>query len=357
MKSDLSRFRRQIDAVDEKILECLNERAKIVKKVGALKRQTKADLHSPDREREIYDRLTALNRGPFPNAAVVAVFREILSASLSLEGPLKVAYLGPRATFTHLAAAQRFGESIGEVPVSSIKEVFEEVERGRSDYGVVPIENSTEGVVNHTLDLFVESPLKIAGEVLLNVTHHLLSQSGKMEEIRKVASHPHAIAQCRNFLERELSGVPILEVSSTARAAQIAAADRSVGAIASELAARIYRLAVIKRRIEDNIHNRTRFLVIAPKSPSLSGKDKTSIMVSLKDRVGALHDFLRGFAEHGVNLTMIQSRPSRRKAGEYVFYIDLEGHLEEPRVSKALENLSRGTLGLKVLGSYPIAAC
>jgi chorismate mutase / prephenate dehydratase len=349
-------LRKRIDSLDEKILDLLNERARIATEIGKQKKASKADLHAPIRELEIYDRLLQLNKGPFPDEALRAVFREIMSASLALEGPLKVAYLGPKATFTHLACLRQFGFSASYVPVNSIKEVFYEVERGREEYGVVPIENSTEGVVNHTLDMFIDSPLKIVAEVLQEVSHHIMNRSGKMEDVKRLFSHPHAIAQCRIWIENNLPHLPITEVSSTAKAAEYCVEDPSASAIASELAAQLYGLHIIQRRIEDNINNYTRFLVISQRNLSRTGRDKTSIMFTIQDRVGALYDMLRPFADYGINLTKIESRPSKKKAWEYIFFVDLEGHMEDEKVQLALKNLKAQCLFLKVLGSYPAAS-
>jgi len=352
---NIQQYRQSIDRIDDEILKLLNERSKNVVEIGKLKKQsdTEANLHTPGREAEIVDRLMRQNQGPFPNDAIRTVYREIMSASLSLEGPQTVAYLGPRATFTHLACIQKFGESAQYVPVNSIKDVFNEVERGRANFGVVPIENSTEGVVNHTLDMFVDSSLLIYGEVLQEVSHHLLSKADRSEDIKKIYSHPHAIAQCRNWLETNLPHVPVSEVPSTARAAELCVDDLSGAAIASELAGQLYGLKVLKARIEDNINNFTRFLVLSQKPSERTGKDKTSVMLSVKDKVGALYELLRPFASHGINMTKIESRPSRRKAWEYIFFVDIEGHLEEDRVKKALEEIKGRCLFLKVLGSYP----
>ena len=351
----LQTFRKEIDKIDVEIVRLLNERARHVIEIGKLKKaqDNQANLHTPAREAEILNRLCKLNTGPFPNESLRAVYREIMSGSLSLEGPLKVAYLGPRATFTHLACIQKFGSSAQFVPMTSIKEVFNEVERARADFGVVPIENSTEGVVNHTLDMFIDSNLLIYGEVLQEVSHHLLSKADSLDAVKKIYSHPHAIAQCRSWLETNLPDVPVSEVHSTARAAEICADDASVAAIASELAGQIYGLKVLKAHIEDNINNYTRFLVLSLKSPERTGKDKTSVMLSVKDKVGALYELLRPFASHGVNLTKIESRPSRRKAWEYIFFVDIEGHTEEDRVKHALAEIKSRCLFLKILGSYP----
>ncbi|HMU53434.1 MAG TPA: prephenate dehydratase [Nitrospira sp.] len=355
MSGDLSEHRKEIDRIDDEILRLLNVRSKSVIEIGRLKKQQDADanLHTPAREAAIIERLVAQNTGPFPSEGIRPVYREIMSASLSLEGPQKVAYLGPRATFTHMACMQKFGSSAQYIPVHSIKEVFSEVERGRANFGVVPIENTTEGVVNHTLDMFIDSNLLIYGEVLQEVSHHLLSKSGVPEEIKKISSHPHAIAQCRNWLETHMPHVPVSEVASTARAAELCLEDTSIAAIASQLAADLYGLKVIKSRIEDNLNNFTRFLVLSQKAPERTGKDKTSLMLSIKDKVGALYDLLRPFASHGISMTKIESRPSRRKAWEYIFFVDIEGHIEEDRVKKAVEDITGRCLFMKVLGSYP----
>ena len=351
----LQPHRKEIDKIDDEIVRLLGERAQHVIEIGKLKKATDAQalLHTPAREAEIMDRLCKVNTGPFPNEALRAVYREIMSGSLALEGPLKVSYLGPRATFTHLACIRKFGSSAQYLPTTSITDVFNEVERGRADFGVVPIENSTEGVVNHTLDMFIDSNLQIYGEALLEVSHNLLSKCDSLEAVKKIYSHPHAIAQCRQWLETNLPNVPYSEVHSTARAAEICTEEPSAAAIASELAGQIYGLKVLKPRIEDNINNYTRFLVLSLKAPERTGKDKTSVMLSVKDKVGALYDLLRPFASHGTNLTKIESRPSRRKAWEYLFFIDLEGHVEEDRVKRALDEIRPRCLFLKILGSYP----
>ncbi len=354
-EKDIQGYRRDIDRIDDEILRLLNARAQHVIEIGRLKKQSGsgAHLHTPAREAEVVERLVTQNQGPFPNEAIRPVYREIMSASLSLEGPQKVAYLGPRATFTHLACIQKFGESAQYVPVNSITDVFDEVERGRAHFGVVPIENSTEGVVNHTLDMFIDSNLQIYGEVLQEVSHHLLSRAARLEDIKKVYSHPHAFAQCRNWIEKHLAHVSLSEVPSTARAAELCVEDPSAAAIASELAAELYGLKIVHARIEDNVNNFTRFLVLSRKPSERTGKDKTCVMLSVKDRVGALYDLLRPFASHGINMTKIESRPSRRKAWEYIFFVDIEGHVDEDRVSKAVEEVRGRCLFLKILGSFP----
>ena len=350
---DLGELRKQIDAIDQQILDLLNRRAAVVQQVGQVKLREGMDFHAPQREEEILERLTGGNPGPFPVRGVRSVYREIISACRALEHPLRVAYLGPRATFTHLACLKRFGEAAEYVPVRSIRDVFQEVEKEKAAYGVVPIENSTEGVVSHTLDMFVDSDLKIGGEILLDVSHHLLSRSGEKAAIEKIYSHAHAIAQSRRWLEANLPHVPVLEVASTAAAAETASRDPNAAAIASELAARLYGLEVVSARIEDAANNFTRFLIVGRKPAPRTGHDKTSILFSIKDRVGALYGMLEPFAEGGINLTKIESRPSKTKVWEYLFYVDFEGHGEDPRVEQALARLSEQCLFLKVLGSYP----
>ena len=350
---DLDDLRKRIDAIDQQILDLLNRRAAVVQQVGQVKLREGLDFHAPQREEEILERLTQDNPGPFPEGAVRSVYREIISACRAVEHHLLVAYLGPKATFTHLACLKRFGDAAEFLPVRSIRDVFQEVEKGKVEYGVVPIENSTEGVVSHTLDMFVDFDLKICGEILLEVSHHLLSLSGEKAAVEKIYSHAHAIAQSRRWLEANLPHVPVLEMASTAAAAEIASRDPSAAAIASELAARLYGLKVISARIEDAANNFTRFLLVGRKGPPSTGHDKTSILFSIKDRVGALYRMLQPFAEEGINLTKIESRPSKTKVWEYLFYVDFEGHGEDPRIKQALAHLADQCLFLKVLGSYP----
>ncbi|WP_136523276.1 prephenate dehydratase [Geomonas ferrireducens] len=354
-KQTLSKLRQDIDAVDDHILELLNERARLVMQVGAVKTENRSDFHVPSREREIYDRLTAENPGPFPSEAVRDVFREIISASLALEKPLKVAFLGPSATFSHLASMQHFGLSASLSPERSIPAVFEAVEKGEAYYGVVPVENTTEGMISHTLDMFMESELKINAEVLLEVSHFLLSRTGRFEDIKKVYSHPQPLAQCRKWLAENLPNVPLVDVASTTLAAQIVAEDYTAAAIASEYASSIYNLKIVKARIEDQVNNFTRFLVIGRKMAERCGDDKTSLMFSVRDEAGILHRMLEPFAKRNINLSKIESRPLKRKAWEYIFYLDLTGHIDDPEVAEAVKELSTCCQFVKVLGSYPRA--
>ncbi|MFZ6016007.1 MAG: prephenate dehydratase [Nitrospirota bacterium] len=350
---ELEKLRGNIDEIDNEILKLLNKRAETVIKIAHTKRNEKEKFYSPERERQILERLTTLNKGPFPNDTLKVIYREILSASLSLEEPLRVACLGPLATFTHLAALRHFGSSATFVPVESIKGVFETVEAGKTEFGVVPIENSNEGVISYTLDMFMDYDLKVSAEVMLEISHNLLSKSGDKARIKKIYSNPQATAQCRRWLESNISEIPILESTSTAKAAELASEDDEAAAIASELAAKVYDLHFVKRHIEDSKHNFTRFLVISKEFPPKTGRDKTSIMFSIKDRPGALHDILTPFKKAKINLTKIESRPSKRKAWEYIFFLDMEGHIDDRKVRKAIDNIKDSCLYLKILGSYP----
>ncbi len=352
-KDDLERLRKKIDQINAEILELLNERASVVLEVGKVKKKAKSDYHVLDREHKIYQKLAKLNKGPFPSSAIRPVFREIISASLSLEHELRVAYLGPEATFCHIAAIQQFGQSATFIQSRSLRDVFNMVERGESNYGVVPIENTTEGVVNPTLDMFIDSLLKISAEILLGVSHHLLSKNGKLEGIKEIYSHSQAIAQCSNWLERNVPDIPVLEIFSTAKAAQSAAKNPKIAAIAGEFAAKFYGLKPIFKNIEDNPKNFTRFWVIGKKSTGSTGEDKTSVMLSVKDGVGALHKTLKPFAKHKINLAKIESRPFRQRPWEYIFFIDLEGHTNDKNVSRALDEVKDTAQFLKILGSYP----
>lgn len=352
MKS-LDRARRKIDQIDESMLNLLNERARVVLEIADIKRSEKTGFYFPEREKSIIKRLKTLNKGPFPNEAIAVIFREIFSASLSLEKPLDVACLGPLATFTHLAGMRNFGSSANFLAQDSIREVFDIVERGKADFGIVPIENSNEGVVSYTLDMFMDFNLKITAEVMLEVSHNLLSLSGDIKKVKKIYSHPQATAQCRQWIEKNLPNVQLFESTSTAKAAELASKNPSTAAIASELAAKMYGLKFVERNIEDNKQNFTRFLIISRDGVQKTGNDKTSIMFSVKDKPGALYDILSPFKEAKLNLTKIESRPSRRKAWEYIFFVDMKGHIADKKVRDAIEGVKKRCLYLKVLGSYP----
>jgi chorismate mutase/prephenate dehydratase len=349
---NLNELRIKIDIIDERILQLLNKRTTVTSRIGRLKRKYGHGAYSPDREIQILRKLKSLNKGPLPAAALEKIYCEIMSSAISSANPVKVAYLGPQATFTHLAAQKRFGSQIEYISCSNITDVFLEVERDGADYGVVPIENSIEGVVTHTLDMFVDSDLKICAQILLDVSHNLLSKS-PLDKIKRVYSNPQVFGQCRLWLQDNLSRADRIEVSSTTRAAQIASKEKYSGCIASALAAKVYGLKIIAADIEDSPHNVTRFLVIGKKDTGQTGCDRTSVMFSIKDRVGALHDMLVPFKKYKINLTKIESRPSRKKVWDYYFFLDLQGHYKDPGVKKALDELEDRCKFLKVLGSYP----
>jgi chorismate mutase/prephenate dehydratase len=351
----LDDWRSRINDLDEEILNLLNQRAAAALQIGELKRQQELPYFVPEREAQVLDRLVSLNAGPLPAEAVRAVWREILSASLALEHPLPVVYLGPPATYTHQAAARRFGSSAQFRPTRSIAEVFDEVERGRAEFGVVPVENSTEGAVNITLDRLMDSDLLITGELTLEIDHHLLSRAADLGEIKRVCSHPQALAQCRQWLNANLPDVPAEEVSSTAGAAERAREDPVVAAIASEMAARLYEVPVLQHRIEDNPHNSTRFLVIGRPGMPPTGRDKTSILFSMRNEPGVLYRILEPFATRRLNLTKIESRPTKRRPWEYVNFVDFEGHRDTEDVRAVLAEVKERCQFLKILGSYPAA--
>ncbi|MBI2988834.1 MAG: prephenate dehydratase [Deltaproteobacteria bacterium] len=352
-KESVDALRKKIDQLDEKIVELLNERASLARKIGRQKSLREEEVYVPSREKEIFHRVSDLNRGPLPKQALHSIYREILSASRSLEAAVKIAYFGPEATFTHMAAREKFGSSATFIPAASIPDVFQEVSQGRADYGVVPIENSTEGVVTHTLDMLVEADVRICAEASLEIHLYLLSRCARAEDIRRIVSHPQALAQCRRWISNHFPTVKVEEVASTAQAAQMAAADGSLAAVASSLAGELYGLQVIEDKIEDHTNNITRFLVIGDQQPRASGDDKTAIVFSVKDEVGILHRMLEPFAKNRINLTKIESRPLKHKPWEYLFFLDLEGHIEEPRIQRAIKKLERRCLFIKVLGSYP----
>jgi chorismate mutase/prephenate dehydratase len=350
----IERLRRRIDRIDDRILELLEERARAAREIGRWKATDGSGIYVPSREKKIVERL-ARKRQVLPAAAVRAVFREVISACRGFERGLRVSYLGPEATFSHMAARNHFGSGAIFVPAASIPAVFEDVEQGRADYGLVPIENSTDGVVTYTLDRFLESDLRIAAEVCLEVNHCLLARAPDLRRIRRVLSHPQGLAQCRHWLAAHLPQASLHETASTARAAAEAARHPDVAAIASRMAAEVYGLAVVAENIQDLSFNATRFVVIGHEdSARISGDDKTSAVFSVRDEVGILHRMLEPFARNRINLTRIESRPLKGKPWEYVFFVDFLGHRRERRVARALEALARRCLMLKVLGSYPV---
>jgi chorismate mutase/prephenate dehydratase len=351
--ADLGAKRERIDAIDREVVALLNRRARVVQAIGELKKARKIEVVDPGREEQVLARIERANTGPFPNDSLRAIYREVFAASHQIEEPLTVAYFGPEATFTHMACRRVFGSAARTLPKPSIRDVFRAVERGEAPFGVVPVENSTEGVVNHTLDMFLESPLAIHAEVVLVVHHHLLSRSGKLSEIGVLYSHYQPVAQCAGWLEEHLPGVPVRDVASTSEAARRAAADPAGAAIASRLAGELYGLRAVRRNIEDRHDNVTRFIVVSAREHEPTGRDTTSILFSIKDRVGALHDILMPFQRRRINLTKIESRPSRRRAWDYVFFVDFDGHRADPVVQRVLAQVRKSCSMLKVLGSYP----
>lgn len=352
----LQALRARIDRLDEKIQDLIARRARTAQAIAKLKENDgRNSFYRPEREAEVLRRVIARNRGPLPDEEVARLFREIMSACLALESRLRVAFLGPEGTFTQEAAFKHFGHSVDTLPLGAIDEVFREVEAGGAQFGVVPIENSTEGVINHTLDMFVNSPLKICGEVELRVHHHLLGRDGDLKTAVRVVSHQQSLAQCREWLDANLPHLERQAVASNAEAARLAAADPRTLAIAGASAAERYGLKVLTANIEDNPDNTTRFLVIGKLETEPSGRDKTSLLVSGRNRPGSLYRLLAPFAQHGINMTRIESRPSRRSRWEYVFFIDIEGHVKDAKVRRALTTLEREASFVKWLGSYPKA--
>ena len=344
--------RKAIDKLDAQIVRQLNERTKHVLAIGEIKLKAGEEIYAPHRERAVLQRICRLNEGPMTNESLRAVYREIMSSALSLEKSLTIAYLGPEATFTHQAAIRRFGSSLRYAAQKTIADVFAEVSKNRADYGVVPVENSTEGVVTHTLDMFVDSDLKIVAQIILPVQQCLLSNA-RRSQIKKLFAHPQSLAQCRGWVQNNLPHVEIIETSSNARSAEFAAKERNTAAIAGILAAEKYGLPVLEQDIQDNAANATRFLVLGRQCSPPTGNDRTSLMVSITDKVGALHHALAAFRRNRINLTKIESRPSKRKAWEYVFFIDCDGHVADGKVAKAIDHWQEECSYVKVLGSYP----
>jgi len=351
---NLTEHRQAIDELDAQIIKLLNERTKHVLEIGAYKLKHGEEIYAPHRELAVLQRICKLNPGPITGDSLKAIYREIMSSALSLEKTMTIAYLGPEATFTHQAAVQRFGASLHYAPQRTIADVFSEVTKGRADYGVVPIENSTEGVVTHTLDMFVDSDLKIVSQIVLPISHCLVSRIPRAQ-IKKLYVHPQTLAQCRVWIQKNLPQAEIIETSSNARSAEFAAKQRNAAAIAGVLAAEKYRVPIIERDIQDNSANATRFLVLGRKCPPATGRDRTSVMLSLRDEVGALHRALAPFRRHRINMTKIESRPSKRKAWEYFFFVDCDGHQNDKKVGKAITLLEDHCNFVKVLGSYPKA--
>jgi chorismate mutase/prephenate dehydratase len=355
--AELTRLRAEIDEVDRALLDGLNRRARLVESVGRLKRETATSVYEPTRERRIVDKLQRSNAGPFPNAALAPVFREIISATRSLEEPVQIAYMGPEGTFSHQAARHQFGEQAQLASVGTIGDVFAAVEACKVELGVVPVENTTEGVVTQTLDALAQFDVSVCAEIVLSISHDLLSRSGQLSEVQKVASGPQPFAQCRRWIDRNLPDAERIETASTAAAARLAAGDPTIAAVASSMAAEVYGLRAIESGIEDRRDNSTRFLVLGKDQPAASGNDLTSAVFTIRrDQPGGLFHLLEPFATAEVNLTTIQLRPIHGKPWEYLFFIDVQGHRSEERVARALEGASQLAYSSRVLGSFPRAA-
>jgi chorismate mutase/prephenate dehydratase len=353
----LNSIRDRIDQLDLEIQRLLNARAQAAQEVARIKLASdpQAEFYRPEREAEILRKVKERNTGPMDEEEIARLFREIMSACLALEQPLEVAFLGPEGTFTQAAALKHFGHSVHTVSMNSIPDVFCEVESGACQYGVVPVENSTEGVVSHTLDTFLNSPLRICGEVTLRIHHHLLSRAAQLQDIRLVYSHQQSLAQCRGWLDRHLPQAQRIPVGSNAEAAALAAEQTGLAAIAGEAAAEIYQLPRLVNNIEDEPGNTTRFLVVGKKDALPSGDDKTSLMFATLNKAGGLHAMLTPIAEHGISMTRIESRPSRRGRWDYVFFVDIDGHRKDPGVAATLKVLEQKATQFRVLGSYPKA--
>ncbi len=348
----LSEHRKAIDKLDEQIVRLLNERTRHALAIGEIKLAAGEEIYAPHRERAVFERVCARNSGPMTNEQLRTIYREIMSSALALEKTMTIAYLGPEATFTHQAAIKRFGSSLKYIAQKTIADVFTEVSKHRADYGVVPVENSTEGVVTHTLDMFVDSELKIVSQIVLRVQQCLMSKTPR-DRIKKLYVHPQSLAQCRGWIQNHLPRVEIVETSSNARSAELAAAEKGAAAIGGVLAAEKYHLQLLEEDIQDNAANATRFLVLGRQCSPPTGDDRTSLMLSVADKAGALHQAIAAFRRFKINLTKIESRPSKRKAWEYFFFIDCQGHAQDKKVAKAIALLGTHCNFVKILGSYP----
>lgn len=357
---DLEEIRKRINTIDERIQSLINDRAKIAQQVGVAKGElaSAVDYYRPEREAEVLRNVLDRNKGPMRDDEMLRLFREIMSACLAQQEPLKIGFLGPEGTFTQTAVYKHFGHSVRALPFHTIDEVFQEVECGAADFGVVPIENSTEGSVNNTLDMFLTSPLKISGEIELKIEQHLMSKVKGLENIERICAHEQSLAQCRGWIRENLPHIELIGMSSNAAGARRARDEDGTAAIGPQVAADVYELDIMVNNIEDRPDNATRFLVIGRKLLAPSGDDKTTILVSTSDTAGGagvLHHLLQPLAEHGVSMTRIESRPSRRRKWDYVFFIDIEGHAEDSPVSDALAQLKKTSSLFKVLGAYPKA--
>jgi chorismate mutase/prephenate dehydratase len=358
--SGLGEIRQKIDEIDERIQQLISQRAEFAQKVGQSKGKRSAAVHyyCPEREADVLRRVRSRNQGPLRDEEMLRLFREIMSACLAQQEPLKIGFLGPEGTFTQTAVFKHFGHSVRALPYHTIDEIFQEVECGAADFGVVPIENSTEGSVNNTLDMFLTSPLKIGGEIELRIEQHLLGNEKGLDKIVRICAHEQSLAQCRSWLRENLPHVELIGVSSNAAGARRARDEQGTAAIGPDVAANVYDLEILVNNIEDRPDNATRFLVVGRELLAPSGNDKTTVLVSTSDTAagsGVLFNLLQPLAEHGVSMTRIESRPSRRKNWDYVFFIDLDGHAAEEPLATALAELEARSSLFKVLGAYPHA--
>jgi chorismate mutase/prephenate dehydratase len=353
MTDDIAKHRAEIDALDEKIVALLNQRATRAAAIGRLK--ANGGAYRPEREAEVLRRVAGANRGPLTNAVLLRLYTEIISGCRSLEEPLAVAYLGPQGTFSEMALGRQFGAAVEAQPCASIDDVFRAAETGIAQYAVVPVENSTDGAIGRTLDLLLATPLKICAEVVLRVQQNLMAKRPSMKAIRKVYSHPQSLAQCHGWLAQNLPGAKRVPLASNAEAARVAAKEAGAAAIGPEIAAARYGLKLLARSIEDDPKNRTRFLVLGSHDAGASGKDRTSLVMTAHNKPGSLHDLIASFAAHGVSMTRLESRPARTGQWEYYFYVDLEGHQQDPKVARALAELRDKAPFVKIFGSYPAA--
>jgi len=352
----LQPLREQIDAIDAQLLALLNQRARVAQQVGHVKAETNAPVFRPEREAQVLARVAADNDGPLPSSDLQSIFREVMSACRALEKRVTVAFLGPAGTYSEQAVWQQFGHAVVDLACVSIDEVFRAVEAGMADFGVVPVENSSEGTVNRTLDLLLQTSLSLSGEVSLPVHHSLMTQSGNMDGITRICAHSQALAQCQVWLNQHYPAIERQAVASNGEAARLASTDLHAAAIASEAAASRYGLTIAHAHIQDDPHNRTRFVVIGRLSPGASGRDQTSLVLSVPNKPGAVHELLAPLAAHGVSMTRFESRPARTGTWEYYFYVDLEGHAQDEKVAQALGALQAQAAFFKILGSYPLAA-
>ncbi len=350
---DLDKLRKRINKIDRELIDILNERTRVVQQIGRYKHEQGMSFYAPHREQEVFKKITDMNEGPMPDHALHAIYREIMSSSLHLEKPLRISYLGPEASYTNQAATKKFGSSLHYSAQPTTEEVFLEVARGKANYGVVPVENSMEGAVYHTLDMFATSDLKICAQITLPITHHLLSRAESLEDIEVIYAHSQVVAQCRKWLDNHLTGATIEEAQDGIHAAQEATRDRHSAAIANILAADTYRLNVMADNIQSVEGNTTRYLVLSTESANATGDDKTSIMFGAPDRVGSLVEILQTMREHDINMSKIESRPSRREAWNYYFFVDFYGHQTEEGVREMLAEVRNKSTFVKILGSYP----